>query len=163
LQSLTGVHSPIEIKAVALDVDGVLTDGTFLWDAHGSEQKKFHFRDVMGISRASKRGIRFALISGERNGIVDRIARKFGITDIHQGCSDKAAALISFSEKSGIPLNQIAFMGDDINDLEVLRIAGLSAAPADAHSSVLAIARFISVKNGGCGAVRDFLDHLGFV
>jgi len=152
-----------DIKAVALDIDGVLTDGTFLWDAHGSEQKRFHFRDVMGISRASRRGIRFALISGEKNGIVDRIAVKFGITDVHQGCSDKAAALISFSEQSGISMGQIAFMGDDINDLEALRLAGLSAAPADAHDHVLAIARFISKKKGGCGAVRDLLDHLGFV
>lgn len=157
------MHPFPDIKAVALDIDGVLTDGTFLWDAHGSEEKRFHFRDVMGISRASKLGIRFALISGERNGIVDRIAAKFGITDVHQGCSDKAAALLAFSEKSGIPLGQIAFMGDDINDLDALRIAGLPAAPADAHGKVLQVARFISGKNGGCGAARDLLDHLHLV
>ena len=152
-----------DIKAVALDIDGVLTDGTFLWDGEGSEQKRFHFRDVMGISRATKRGLRFALISGERNGIVDRIAAKFGITDVHQGCSDKAAALITFSESRGIPLDQIVFMGDDINDLEALRIAGLPAAPADAHEKVLEVVRFVSKKNGGCGAVRDLLDHLQLV
>jgi 3-deoxy-D-manno-octulosonate 8-phosphate phosphatase (KDO 8-P phosphatase) len=157
------MHPFPDIKAVALDIDGVLTDGTFLWDAHGSEQKRFHFRDVMGISRASKLGIRFALISGERNGIVDRIAAKFGITDVHQGCSDKAAALIDFSESGGISLSEIAFMGDDINDLDALRIAGLPAAPADAHGKVLEVARFISKKNGGSGAVRDLLDYLGLV
>ena len=151
------------IKAVALDIDGVLTDGTFLWDANGSEQKRFHFRDVMGISRASKKGIRFALISGETNGIVDRVAAKFGITDVYQGCGDKAAALISFSEGSRIPLPEIAFMGDDINDLDALRIAGLSSVPADAHAKVLEVARFISKKNGGCGAVRDLLDYLQLV
>ena len=157
------MHPLPDIKAVALDIDGVLTDGSFLWDAHGSEQKRFHFRDVMGISRASKRGVRFALISGERNGIVDRVASKFCIADVHQGCSDKAAALLAFSEKSGIPLHEIAFMGDDINDLDALRIVGLPAAPADAHGKVLEVARFISKKNGGFGAVRDLLDHLGLV
>lgn len=152
-----------EIKAVALDIDGVLTDGSFLWDANGNELKRFHFRDVMGISRATKRGIRFALISGERNGIVDRIAAKFGITDVHQGCSEKAAALRSFSETSGIPLSEIAFMGDDINDLEALKLAGLSATPADAHEAVLAVAQVITKKNGGYGAVRELLDYLNLV
>ena len=155
--------SSSDIKAVALDIDGVLTDGSFLWDGNGSEQKRFHFRDVMGISRATKRGIRFALISGEKNGIVDRLAAKFGITDIHQGCTDKAAALTAFSESSGIPLGQIAFMGDDINDLKVMKIAGLAAAPADAHEAVLAVATFVAKKNGGCGAVRDLLDYLQLV
>lgn len=153
----------LKIKAVALDIDGVLTDGSFLWDAAGNELKRFHFRDVMGISRATKRGIRFALISGEKNGIVDRIAAKFGITDVYQGCSDKASALAAFGEGSGIPLVQIAYMGDDINDLDALRIAGLPAAPADAHERVLVAARFTARQNGGHGAVRELLDHLGFV
>jgi len=162
MQGLIGVNHS-DIQAVALDIDGVLTDGTFLWDGNGSEQKRFHFRDVMGISRASKHGIRFALISGEKNGIVDRIAAKLAITDIHQGCADKAAALLAFSKGCGIPLSGIAFMGDDINDLDALRIAGLPAAPADAHDAVIKVARFVARKNGGCGAVRDLLDHLGFV
>ena len=152
-----------DIKAVALDIDGVLTDGTFLWDGTADEQKRFHFRDVMGISCASKRGIRFALISGEKNGIVDRIAAKFGIADLYQGCTDKASALLAFSEKSGIPMTQICFMGDEINDLDALRIAGLSATPADAHERVLAIAQFVTKKNGGCGAVRELLDYLKLV
>lgn len=152
-----------EIKAVALDIDGVLTDGSFLWDGGGVELKKFHFRDVMGIARATRNGTRFAIISGEKNGIVDRIAAKFGITDIHQGCSDKGAALRFFSETSGIPLNQICFMGDDINDLDALKLAGLSATPADAHDAVLSVARIITKKNGGCGAVRELLDILNLV
>ena len=151
------------IKAVALDVDGVLTDGSFFWDASGNEFKRFHFRDLMGISRAVKRGIRFALISGERNGIVDRFAAKLGITDIHQGCSDKEAALITFTEKNGISLSATAFMGDDINDIGALRIAGLPCAPADAHPKVLELARFTAQKSGGHGAVRDLLDQLGLV
>ncbi len=152
-----------KIRGIGLDVDGVLTDGTFEWDASGSESKRFHFRDIMGISRATKRGIVFALISGERNAIVDRLAAKLGIREVHQGCTDKAAALRAFSRQYDVPLEAIAFMGDDINDCEALRLAGLAAAPADAHAQVLQIAQFVSTRPGGRGAVRDLLDHLGLV
>ena len=152
-----------DIRAVALDVDGVLTDGSFTWDLEGRESKRFHFRDIMGISRATRRGIRFALVSGERNAIVDRLAEKLGVADCHQGCTDKASALIAFGAKHGIALAEIAFMGDDINDLEALRLVGLPAVPADAHDRVREIAQFVSSRCGGHGAVRDLLDHLGLV
>ena len=81
------------IKAVALDVDGVFTDGSFVWGPDGEEFKRFSFRDVMGISLARKAGIRFALISGEETPFVDRFAQKMGIADVYPGCKDKAAAL----------------------------------------------------------------------
>ena len=81
------------IRAVVLDVDGVLTDGAFIWGPNGEEFKSFSFRDVMGISLARKSGMIFALISGEASPLVDRFARKMGITDVHKGCTDKAAAL----------------------------------------------------------------------
>lgn len=152
-----------DIRAVALDVDGVLTDGSFTWDLEGNEAKTFHFRDIMGISRATRRGIRFALVTGERNTIVDRLAAKLGIADCHQGCTDKASALIAFGSKHGIALTDIAFMGDDINDLEALRLVGLPAAPADAHERVREVARYVSSQCGGNGAVRDLLDQLGLV
>lgn len=148
------------IRAVALDVDGVLTDGTFLWGPAGAEWKRFSFRDVMGISRASKRGLVFALISGEANDLVTRYAAKMDIRHVHQGCKDKASALRAFAEASGIALEHICFMGDDINDLGAMEIAGLAAAPADAHPSVLAVASFVATRPGGNGAVRELLDHL---
>lgn len=149
-----------EIKAIALDVDGVLTDGTFWWGAGGEEWKRFSFRDVMGVSVAVKRGIVFALISGERNALVDRYATKMGIKAVFQGCKDKAAALQQFAQETGLPLAQICFMGDDVNDLAALKLAGLAAAPADAHGSVLAVAAFVAKKPGGCGAVRELVDHI---
>jgi len=148
------------IKAIALDVDGVLTDGTFWWDTAGTELKRFSFRDVMGISRASRAGIVFALISGERNPIVDRYAAKLGITHVWQGCKDKGAALREFAEKSCLPLAEIAFMGDDVNDLSAMALAGFSAAPADAHESVRSAVKFVTRRTGGNGAVRELLDHL---
>jgi len=147
------------IKAIALDVDGVLTDGTFWWDGTGTELKRFSFRDVMGIARASRAGVVFALISGERNPIVDRYAAKLGITHVWQGCATKDAALREYSEKIGVPLNEIAFMGDDINDLAAISIAGFSAAPADAHESVREVVTLVTRHPGGNGAVREMLDQ----
>ena len=148
------------IKAVALDVDGVLTDGTFWWAPDGTEMKRFSFRDVMGVARASRRGIIFALISGEQNALVDRYAAKLAITSVYQGCKDKEAALRAFAQARGLELADICFMGDDINDLDAMKIAGLSAAPADAHESVLAAVGYVAKRNGGSGAVRELLDHL---
>lgn len=147
-----------KIKAVALDIDGVLTDGTFIWGLNGEEYKQFSFSDVMGISLASKAGIVFALISGEDNILIDRFAKKMKITDIFKGAKDKSAALISFAKKNKLELNQICFMGDDVNDIGALEIAGLSAAPANAHKSVKKKATLITEKSGGQGAVRELLD-----
>jgi 3-deoxy-D-manno-octulosonate 8-phosphate phosphatase, YrbI family len=147
-----------DIKAVALDVDGVLTDGTFIWGPNGEEYKQFSFSDVMGISIASKAGIIFTLISGEDNALIDRFAQKMKIADVYKGTKDKAAALISFSKKYKLELNQICFMGDDVNDISALELVGLSAAPANAHESVKQKVKLVTTKAGGNGAVRELLD-----
>jgi len=149
-----------DIKAVALDVDGVLTDGTFIWGPNGEEYKQFSFSDVMGISLASKSGIVFALISGEDNVLIDRFAEKMKIADVSKGCKDKVSELIYFAKKNKLELNQICFMGDDVNDISALEIAGLSAAPANAHESVKQKAKFVATKSGGNGAVRELLDFI---
>lgn len=149
-----------QIKAVALDVDGVLTDGTFWWDAHGEELKRFSFRDVMGVASAMRTGVVFALISGEQNGIVDRYATKLGIAHVWQGCKDKAAALREFAAAQSLGLEEICFMGDDVNDLSAMELAGFTAAPADAHESVLEIVKLVTKRPAGNGAVREMLDFL---
>ena len=149
-----------KIKAIVLDVDGVLTDGTFWWDLNGGEQKRFSFRDVMGIVRAGRKGILFTLISGEKNVMVDRLAAKLNIDSVYQGCSDKASALRSFAKEKNLSLSEICFMGDDINDLDAIEIAGCSAAPANAHESVLRAVDFVAKKSGGDGAVRELIDSL---
>ena len=148
------------IKAVALDVDGVLTDGTFWWGVDGTEMKRFSFRDIMGVSRASQRGVVFALISGEKNPLVDRYAAKVNIASVYQGIKDKEAALREFAAARQLDLMEVCFMGDDINDLGAMKIAGMSAAPADAHESVLAAVGFVAKRPGGQGAVRELLDFL---
>ena len=148
------------IRAVVLDVDGVLTDGTFWWGVDGAELKRFSFRDIMGISRATRNGIIFGLISGEQNALVDRYAAKMNIESVWQGCREKEVALQSFSESRGIALDQICFMGDDVNDLAAMQIAGFSAAPADAHEAILAVAKYICKRPGGRGAVREMLEFI---
>jgi 3-deoxy-D-manno-octulosonate 8-phosphate phosphatase (KDO 8-P phosphatase) len=150
----------MHIKAVALDVDGVLTDGTFWWGPDGAEFKRFSFADIMGISLARKAGMIFALISGEDSPLVDRYAAKMGITDVHKGCKDKAAALRAFAEKGGLALAEICFMGDDVNDLPALKIAGFAAAPANAQLAVRQVVHRVTERPGGNGAVRELLEML---
>jgi 3-deoxy-D-manno-octulosonate 8-phosphate phosphatase (KDO 8-P phosphatase) len=149
-----------QLKAIALDVDGVLTDGGVWWGPNGEEWKRFCFADIMGVSLAIKSGVLVALISGEDSPLVDRFAAKMAITDVEKGCKDKGRALRSFTERRGLSLSDVAFMGDDINDLEAMRIAGLAAAPANAMPAVLAQAAFIAQRPGGHGAVRELIDAI---
>ncbi len=148
------------IKAIGLDVDGVLTDGSFQWGPNGEEWKSFHFLDVMGISRARQSGLIFALISGEASPLVDRFAAKMQIEAVHKGCKDKAAALRAFAQDHQLELSEICFMGDDINDLPALELAGFAVAPANAHPSVKARVAAVTSNGGGHGAVRELLDAL---
>jgi 3-deoxy-D-manno-octulosonate 8-phosphate phosphatase (KDO 8-P phosphatase) len=148
------------IKAIALDVDGVLTDGTFWWGANGEEYKRFSFADVMGISLGRKAGIVFALISGESSPLVNRFAEKMCITDVYTGCKDKASALLAFAEKHHLELSEVCFMGDDVNDLAAMELAGLAAAPDSAHETVRDKARLVTRHAGGHGAVRELTDIL---
>jgi 3-deoxy-D-manno-octulosonate 8-phosphate phosphatase (KDO 8-P phosphatase) len=148
------------LDAIALDVDGVLTDGGFWWGPDGAEWKRFCFADVMGISRGKRAGLVFALISGEDSQLIDRFAQKLGITAIYKGCKDKGAALIDFAEREGFALDRIGFMGDDVNDLSALSLAGLSAAPANAQPPVLEAVQLRLPQRGGDGAVRAFIEHV---
>lgn len=149
-----------KIKAIALDFDGVLTDGTFFWDGDDKEYKRLSFYDVMGISLGTRAGIIFTLISGENNALIDRFAEKTKIADIYKGCKDKAAALRLFAAKYELDLSDICFMGDDINDLPAMEIAGFSAAPATAQESIKTKAKLITKQAGGNGAVRELIDFI---
>jgi 3-deoxy-D-manno-octulosonate 8-phosphate phosphatase (KDO 8-P phosphatase) len=147
-----------DLKAIVLDVDGVLTDGGIWWGPGGEEWKRFCFADIMGVSLARKAGLLIGLISGEDSPLVDRFAQKMGITEIEKNCKDKAAALEKFAGKAGLALSEICFMGDDVNDLAAMQLAGLAAAPASAHPVVRKCAAFISRYGGGNGAVRELVD-----
>jgi 3-deoxy-D-manno-octulosonate 8-phosphate phosphatase (KDO 8-P phosphatase) len=148
------------IRALAIDVDGVLSDGGLWWGPGGEEWKRFCFADIMGVSLARRAGLILALISGENSPLVDRYAQKMLIRYVVKGCRDKASALREFAAAAGVELSEICFMGDDVNDLAAMAIAGLSAAPANAASVVLARANFIARVPGGNGAVRELIDAL---
>jgi len=148
------------IRAVALDVDGVLTDGGLWWGSGGEEWKRFCFADIMGLSLARRAGLELVLISGENSPLVDRYAEKLHIRHVAKGCRDKATALREFAATTGIGLAEICFMGDDVNDLPAMQISGFSAAPANAAREVLAQANFIAKSAGGNGAVRELIETL---
>lgn len=148
------------IRAIALDVDGVLTDGGLWWGPGGQEWKRFSFTDIMGLSLALKAGLQLALISGENSPILDRLAGKVGVRDIYRDCKDKARALRSLADLYHLNLEEICFMGDDINDLPALEIAGLAAAPADARPVVVQKCQFVTKATGGNGAVRELIDYV---
>jgi 3-deoxy-D-manno-octulosonate 8-phosphate phosphatase (KDO 8-P phosphatase) len=114
----------------------------------------------MGVSLATKAGLIVTLISGEDSPLVDRFAAKMNLADITKGCKDKAAALRAFAGRNQLALEEICFMGDDVNDLAAMELAGLAAAPADARASVRNKAAIVTVAKGGNGAVRELVDRI---
>jgi len=148
------------LKAIALDVDGVLTDGGVWWGPNGEEWKRFSFADIMGVSLARKAGLTVTLISGEDSPLVDRFAAKMNLTDITKGCKDKAGALRAFAERHQLRLDEICFMGDDVNDVAAMEIAGLAAAPADARPAALGKAAVVTGARAGNGAVRELVERI---
>jgi len=146
------------IKAIALDFDGVLTDGGFWWGPDGGEWKRLSFADVMGVSMARKAGLAVTVISGEDSPLVDRFAAKMNLPEVTKGSKDKASALAAFARRQGLRLTDICFMGDDVNDLGAMELAGLSAAPADARPAVRRKADVVTQAPGGNGAVRELVD-----
>jgi len=148
------------IDAIVMDVDGVLTDGTFIWSANGDELKRFSFLDVMAVSIGRKAGLVFGLITGEDTPFAERFARKMSIAELHTGCKEKAAALRLIAERQAIPLGNICYIGDDVNDLPAMELAGVSAAPANAHPSVREFANLRLQSQGGGGAVRELVDYI---
>lgn len=146
------------IKLIAMDVDGVLTDGSFWWGPNGEEWKRFHFADIMGLSRARRAGLKLALISGEDSPLIDRLAAKMQITDVEKSCKDKARALKEIAAKHNLELSEVCFMGDDVNDVPALEIAGLAAAPSDAQPAIRTRCRVVTRARGGNGAVRELIE-----
>lgn len=149
-----------KIRAVVFDVDGVLTDGGVWWGPGGEEWKRFCFPDIMGLSLARRAGFTLALISGEDSPLVDRLAEKMKILHVVKGCRDKGAALREFAAQLGLDIHQVCFMGDDVNDLPAMQIAGFSAAPPTAAADVLTQVDLITKRAGGNGAARDLIDAL---
>ena len=148
----------MNIKLVAFDVDGVLTDGSLTFDENGHEYKTFNAKDGQGIVNLNNAGIITAIITARNNGTVEHRAKNLSIKELHQGSKNKIETLEGIMNKYKISFDEIAYMGDDLPDICILEKVGLKGCPADAVEEVKAVANFISSKNGGRGAVREFCE-----
>lgn len=144
-----------KIKLLALDVDGVLTDGTIYISPAGEVFKGFNAKDGMGISCALRNNLQIAVITGRQSPIVERRCEELGIKLFMQGVKDKRLALQKMAQELGLTREEIAYMGDDLNDIPAFKASGLSLAPADGSIEVLAVADIITKAKGGRGAVRE--------
>ena len=149
-----------QIRLFATDVDGVLTDAGMYYAESGDEWKKFNTRDGMGIKLLQRAGIITAIVTQERTKLVARRAEKLAIPELHQGVMDKLALVREMASRHGLTLNQVAYIGDDINDLETLKEVGFSATPADGMPQVAAVVDYICQKKGGEGAVREIIEMI---
>jgi 3-deoxy-D-manno-octulosonate 8-phosphate phosphatase (KDO 8-P phosphatase) len=150
-----------KIRYLFTDVDGVLTDGGVYYSSAGEELKKFNLRDGMGAERLRKlTPIQIGIITGENSDIVQRRAEKLKISIVFLGIKDKLKILTEFLEDNKIQWSQIAYIGDDLNDYEVMKRVGVSACPADSAEEILEIATYRCKKNGGEGAFREFCEYL---
>ena len=148
------------IKLIAFDVDGVLTDGSIIYDETGKESKRFNAKDGQGIVCVEKAGIITAIITARENGTVRHRAENLGITELHQGVKYKLPVLEKIMNKYSFTPENVAYMGDDLPDICILEKIGLSACPNDAVDEVRGMCDFVSSKDGGRGAVRELCDFV---
>lgn len=148
------------IRAFAMDVDGVLTDGGMYYGPHGEGMRRFHVRDGMGLRLLREAGVALALISGERTDIIVRRAEKLRIEHVYMGVEDKAEALADFLRKARVAPEETAYMGDDVNDVAPMRSAALAFTVPGAPSAVRKAAHRVTRLRGGEGAVREVCDLL---
>ncbi len=148
------------IKMLIMDCDGVLTDGGMYYTEKGDEFKKFNTRDGMGIELLHKHGILTGIVTGENCELVRRRSKKMQITELKMGSREKLKDVMEICEKYRISMNEIAYIGDDINDLEVMKHAGLSFAPADAAKIIKETASCLCEKKGGEGVVREVAEKI---
>ncbi len=148
------------IKLVLLDVDGTLTDGGIYRGNNGEELKRFNVKDGYAIVNAQKLGIEFGIITGRKSELVEIRSNELKIKYLYQGISEKTVILEEIMQKTGLEKEEIAYMGDDLNDILIMKQSGLTGAPRDAADEVIQIVDFVSGKNGGSGAVREFVEYI---
>jgi 3-deoxy-D-manno-octulosonate 8-phosphate phosphatase (KDO 8-P phosphatase) len=146
------------IELLVLDVDGVLTQGEIVYTDTGAEAKAFDVKDGLGMRVASDTGLGVVLMTGRTSPVVQRRARDLRIADVLQRVGDKAAALRRLAADKEIPLERVAFMGDDLNDREAMRVAGVAIAPADAVEEIRKAADLVTEAPGGRGAAREAVE-----
>lgn len=147
-------------KLVITDIDGVWTDGGMYYDQTGNEWKKFNTSDSAGVLFCKKLNISVAIITGEETEIVSRRAKKLKIDYLFQGISDKLTVAKKLCQDLNITLGDVAFIGDDLNDIELLDAVGISASPNNAPDYIKSRVKFVTKKSGGEGAFREFVETI---
>lgn len=153
-------HNPKDVQLLALDVDGILTDGSIWITSGGAELKRFHVRDGLAMKMWMKLGYHLAIVSGRFSDAVAYRMHELGVREVHQGIRDKSKTLDELMERYGLGPNQIAFMGDDWPDLPAMKRVGYPITVSDAERAVKQLAALVTTRPGGQGAVREAIDHL---
>ena len=148
------------IKIVGFDVDGVLTDGRIIRRDDGQEIKNFHSRDGLGLKLLASCGLEAVIITARLSRVVEIRANELGITELHQGVTEKWPVFEDILKRRGLTPAEAAFAGDDLIDLPIMSRVGLALAPADASPEVLAAAHFVSSLPGGRGAARQMVEFI---
>jgi len=148
------------IKLFVTDCDGVLTDGGMYYSENGDEMKKFNTKDGMGFSLLRKANIKTAIISGEDRKIIEDRAMKLNVDYIFMGAKDKITLLKSLIDELDITMQEVAYIGDDINDIECIQAAGLGFTVKDAVNDILEVADIVLPVEGGKGAVREAIEYI---
>ncbi len=157
--NLTNINErAAKIRLVLTDVDGVLTDTGVYYGKDGEELKRFSIRDGMGVERLHDAGIEVGIVTGERSESVIKRAEKLHIEMVHLLCLDKPAVLQQIMEQHKYQPEEIAYIGDDVNDIEVMKLVGLAAAPADAFLKAREAAHYVCRRPGGNGAFRELAE-----
>ena len=148
------------VKLIAFDVDGCMSNGSIIYDENGVETKAFNVKDGLGIVSLKKLGIKTAIITGRRSKIVENRVKELGVDYLFQGVKNKLEKLDEIAKKEGIGYSEIAYIGDDINDVAILRKVAFSFAPNDATIYAKEAAKVVLKKSGGDGVVREMLEFL---
>lgn len=151
-------NKALKIKMVVFDVDGVMTDGGIIYDDNGVEYKIFNAKDGQGIVMLTKAGIITAIITARESNVVKHRFENLGMSKIYMGQKNKIVAMRELLNEYNLDFSEVAYMGDDLPDLCVLKEVGLACCPSDAVSEVKNICDFVSAKRGGRGAVRELTD-----
>ncbi len=150
-----------KIRLLLSDCDGVLTDAGVYYGEQGEVLKKFNIRDGMAVERLRQEiDVDFGIVTGELSPSVRKRAEKLKISELHLGAKDKVAVLAEICHRRGLTPDQIAFIGDDVNDLGIMGLVGLAACPADALPQVRVVAHWMSALPGGGGCVRELAEWL---
>ena len=150
----------MKIKMLVMDVDGTLTDGKIYIGNDGEVFKAFDVKDGYAIANLNKVDILPVIITGRKSNIVEQRAKELKITEVHQGVENKVLKLKEIANKYEIELDEIAYIGDDLNDLDCMKVCKLTACPNDAVDEVLSKVDYICRNNGGQSAVREFINYI---